>query len=89
MFEDVIWIKLHTCGKPSKVKRIVYGSTGREVKNWKELAILTENEFPFMASDFLQAYAICTGFDILGVQEKQRAKIKDFCETLYPVAKSL
>jgi hypothetical protein len=83
MFEDVIWTKLQTCGKPAKVKRIVYGSTGREVKNWKDLAILTENEFPFMASDFLQAYAICTGFDILNVQEKQRAKIKEFVESVY------
>lgn len=87
MFEDVIWTKLETCGKPSKVKRIVYGSTGREAKNWKELAILTENEFPFMASDFLQAYAIATGFDIIAIQEKQRLKIKEFCESIYPSAK--
>jgi hypothetical protein len=87
MFEDVIWTKLRTCGKPANIKKIMYGSTGREVTDWKQLAILTENEFPFMASDFIQAYAIATGFDIIGVQEKQRAKIKEFCEAVYPSSK--
>ena len=87
MFEDVIWTGLRTCGRPSKIEKIMYGSTGREVTHWKQLAILTENEFPFMASDFLQAYAIATGFDIIGVQEKQRAKIKEFYESVYPAAK--
>lgn len=87
MFEDVIWIRLHTSGRSSKVKRILYGSTGTEVKNWKQLAILTENEFPFMSSDFLQAYALATGFDIIDVQEKQRAKIKEFVDAVYPSSK--
>lgn len=83
MFEDVIWIELETAGRASKVNRIVYGSSGKELTHWKELAILTENEFPFMASDFLQAYAIATGFDMIGIQEKQRKLIKEFYETVY------
>lgn len=84
MFEDVIWVNLKTCGKTSKIKRIVYGSSGKEVSTWKQLAILTENEFPFMSSDFLQAYAVATGFDIIGVQNKQRSLIKEFFESVYP-----
>jgi hypothetical protein len=87
MFEDVIWVNLETSGRSNIVRKIVYGSTGVEVKYWKTLAILTENEFPFMASDFIQAYAIATGFDIIDVQDRQRKLIKEFCETVYPVAK--
>ena len=87
MFEAVIWMNLQTCGKTAKVKRIVYGSTGREISSWKDLAILTENEFPFMSSDFLQAYAIATGFDIIDVQNRQRKLIKDFVESIYPAPK--
>jgi hypothetical protein len=87
MFEAVIWTNLKTCGKTAKVKRILYGSTGREISNWKDLAILTENEFPFMSSDFLQAYALATGFDMIDVQNRQRKLIKEFCETVYPATK--
>jgi hypothetical protein len=87
MFEAVIWTNLQTCGKTAKVKRIVYGSTGREISNWKDLAILTENEFPFMSSDFLQAYALATGFDMIDVQNRQRKLIKEFCETVYMPSK--
>jgi hypothetical protein len=86
MFEDVVWINLKTCGKNVKVRKIVYGSTGCEIKSWKELAILTENEFPFMSSDFLQAYAVATGFDIIGVQNKQRKLIKEFYESVHTPA---
>lgn len=88
MFEDVIWVNLYTSGKTSKVKKIVYGSTGLEVTHWTALAVLTENEFPFMSSDFLQAYAIATNFDIIEIQEKQRKLIKEFCESIYTVTES-
>lgn len=85
MYEAVIWKELPSSGDSAKIKKIVYGSTGREVKDWKEFAILCENEFPFMSSEFLQAYAIVTGFDILKIQEKQRRLIKEFVESVYPV----
>jgi len=83
MYEAVIWKNIPVSGKSSKIKRIVYGSTGREIKDWKEFAILCENEFPFMSSEFLQAYALASGFDILGVQEKQRNLIKEFVGAVY------
>lgn len=83
MYEAVIWKTIPVTGETSKIKKIVYGSTGREVRDWKEFAILCENEFPFMSSEFLQAYALASGFDILGIQEKQRALIKEFVESVY------
>src|SRR3990167_5315311 len=72
MYEAVIWKNIHVSGEASEIKKIVYGSTGREVKDWKEFAILCENEFPFMSSEFLQAYAIASGLDLLKIQETQR-----------------
>jgi len=84
MFEAVIWKEIPVSGRKSKIKKIVFGSTGREVTDWKEFAILCENEFPFMSSEFLQAYAVATGFDIINVQEIQRKLIKDFVESVYP-----
>ena len=84
MFEAVIWQKIPVSGKPSPIRKIVYGSTGREVKDWKQFAIICENEFPFMSSEFLQAYAIATGFDLLAVQEHQRKLIKEFVNAVYP-----
>ena len=78
MYEAVIWKEIPVSGKTAVIEKIVYGSTGHEVKNWKEFAILCENEFPFMSSEFLQAYAVASGFDILGIQEKQRQLIKEF-----------
>lgn len=87
MFEDVIWIKLWTCGRKSKIKKIVYGSTGQEIKDYRQLIILTENEFPFMANDFLQAYALMSGLDLIDIQERQRKLIKEFFNVVYPSAK--
>ena len=83
MYEAVIWREIPVSGKTAEVKRIVYGSTGQEIRDWKTFAILAENEFPFMASEFLQAYAVASGFDILAVQEKQRNLIKDFVYAVY------
>ena len=84
MYEAVIWRNIPVSGKSEKIKKIVYGSTGREVKSWKEFAILCENEFPFMSSEFLQAYALVTGYDLIGIQEKQRNLIKEFVKSVYP-----
>ena len=84
MYEAVIWKEFPAALKFVEIKKIVYGSTGREIKDWKEFAILCENEFPFMSSEFLQAYAIASGFDILGIQEKQRNLIKEFVNAIYP-----
>lgn len=84
MYEAVIWRKVNLNGDGAQIKKIVYGSTGREVTDWKEFAILCENEFPFMSSEFLQAYAVVSGFDILGIQEKQRQLIKEFVHAVYP-----
>ena len=86
MYEAVIWREVPASGDYAKIKKILYGSTGREVKDWKEFAILCENEFPFMSSEFLQAYALATGFDLLGIQEKQRNLIKEFVHAVYPSA---
>lgn len=84
MYEAVIWKEIPASGKSSQVKKIVYGSTGEEIKDWRIFAILCENEFPFMASEFLQAYALATGFDLLGVQQTQRDLIKQFVHAVYP-----
>lgn len=84
MYEAVIWKYMKSSGEPSEIKRIVYGSTGEEIKDWKTFAILCENEFPFMSSEFLQAYALASGFDIIGVQNKQREMIRRFVEHVYP-----
>ena len=84
MYEAVIWKEIPVSGKIAEIKRIVYGSTYRQVKDWKEFAILCENEFPFMSSEFLQAYALATGYDLLGIQEKQRGLIKEFVSEIYP-----
>lgn len=83
MFEHAIWKEYTISPKSAKIEKIVYGSSGREVTDWKEFAILCENEFPFMASEFLQAYAVATGLDILDIQKKQRKLIKDFVESVY------
>ena len=85
MYEAVIWKNIPVSGESSEIKKIVYGSTGREVKDWKEFAILCENEFPFMSSEFLQAYALVSGLDLLGIQETQRNLIKKFVESVYPL----
>lgn len=84
MFEAVIWKKIPVSGRGSEIKKIVYGSSGREVTSWKQFAILCENEFPFMASEFLQAYAIASGLDLIDIQNRQRKLIKDFVESIYP-----
>ena len=83
MYEAVIWKNIPVSGQASEIKKIVYGSTGREVKDWRQFAILCENEFPFMASEFLQAYAIVSGLDLLGIQETQRNLIKKFVKGVY------
>lgn len=82
MYEAVIWKTIPVEGNGAYINKIVYGSTGREVTDWKEFAILCENEFPFMSSEFLQAYALATGYDLLGIQEKQRGLIKEFVESV-------
>ena len=84
MFEAVIWKKIPVSGEASKIKKIVYGSTGREIKDWRQFAILCENEFPFMSSEFLQAYAIASGLDLLAIQDTQRKLIKEFVQSVYP-----
>jgi len=84
MFEGVIWKELPVSGQTREIKKIVYGSTGEEVKSWKAFAILCENEFPFMASEFLQAYGLASGLDMIGIQNKQRNLIKEFVHAVYP-----
>lgn len=84
MYEAVIWKEVPVVGKSSEIKRIVYGSTGKEVKDWRVFAILCENEFPFMASEFLQAYALAAGLDLIGIQATQRKLIKEFVNGIYP-----
>lgn len=83
MYEAVIWKEIPVSGSAAEISKIVYGSTGEEIKDWKTFAILCENEFPFMGSEFLQAYAVASGFDILGFQEKQRNLIKEFVNAVY------
>lgn len=82
MYEAVIWKEIPASGKTAPIKRIVYGSTGQEINDWKQFAILCENEFPFMASEFLQAYAFAAGLDLIGIQNKQREMIRQFIEAV-------
>ena len=72
MYEAVIWKEIPVRGKTAKIKRIVYGSSGDEIKDWRVFAILCENEFPFMSSEFLQAYSLATRFDLIDLQNTQR-----------------
>lgn len=84
MYEAVIWREIPVSGEVCpKVRRILYGSTGEEVKDWKRLAILCENEFPFMSSEFLQAYALAAGYDLIGIQNTQRELIRRFVDAVY------
>lgn len=83
MYEPVIWKEIPASGRTSEIRRILYGSTGEEVTDWKTFAILCENEFPFMSSEFLQAYAIAAGFDLLQLQDRQRQLIKVFVNAVY------
>ena len=85
MYEAVIWKEIPAMGKPAKIKKIVYGSTGKQIKDWRQFAILCENEFPFMSSEFLQAYALASGLDLLAIQQTQRNLIKEFVESVYPI----
>lgn len=84
MFEAVIWKQIPVRGGSSEIKKIVYGSSGKEVTDWKQFAILCENEFPFMSSEFLQAYALAKGLDLIGIQNKQRELIRRFVLHVYP-----
>jgi hypothetical protein len=84
MYEAVIWKSIPVKGDSAEIKKIVYGSTGREVTDWKDFAILCENEFPFMSSEFLQAYALASGLDLIGIQNKQRELIRRFVLHVYP-----
>lgn len=83
MYEAVIWKEIPASGETREITKIVYGSSGQEVKSWKHFAILCENEFPFMSSEFLQAYALVSGLDILEIQKTQRRLIKEFVEKVY------
>ena len=82
MFEAVIWKKILVSGKAAQVRHIFYGSTGLEVTDYKQLIILTENEFPFMSDYFLEAYALCSGIDLVAIQNKQRQLIKEFFDAV-------
>lgn len=84
MYEAVIWKEIPASGETAKIEKIVYGSTGKEIKDWKTFAILCENEFPFMSSELLQAYALASGLDLIGIQETQRNLIKEFVTNVYP-----
>lgn len=84
MFEGAIWKEIPVSGYHREIKKIEYGSTGHEVKNWKAFAILCENEFPFMANEFLQAYAIAAGLDLIEIQNNQRNLIREFIGAVYP-----
>lgn len=84
MYEAVIWKEIPVSGSSSRINKIVYGSTGREVKSWTEFAVLCENEFPFMSSEFLQAYSLASGLNLIAIQGIQRNLIKEFVESVYP-----
>ena len=88
LFEAVIWKEIPLSGESAKVKRIVYGSTNCTIKDYRTLIILTDNEFPFSCNAFLQAYAMCSGLDLLDIQTKQRQLIKEFVDAVYTSAKS-
>lgn len=83
MYEAVIWKEFPVSGQTSTVKEIVYGSTSRKVTDWKEFAILCTNEFPFMGNEFLQAYAVVSGLDLIAIQERLFWLIKDFVYAVY------
>jgi len=83
MYEAVIWKKIPVSGKIAPITKILYGSTEIEIKDWHTFAILCENEFPFMSSEFLQAYAVAAGLPLLDIQRTQRQLIKEFVESIY------
>jgi hypothetical protein len=83
MFEAAIWKEIPVSGDTARVKCIKYGSTGQDLKSYRQLIILTENEFPFMSDYFIQAYALSSGLDIIDIQERQRELIKTFVRKVY------
>ena len=83
MFEAAIWKEIPVSGDTAKVKCIKYGSTGADLKSYKQLIILTENEFPFMSDYFIQAYALSSGLDVIEIQDRQRDMIKTFVRKVY------
>jgi hypothetical protein len=84
IFEAVTWKTMEVSGEGSRVRKIIYGSTGEEMKDPRQLMILTDNEFPFAANEMLQAYALTSGLDIIDIQKRQRKLIKDFIYDIYP-----
>jgi len=83
MYEAVIWREIPVSGEKANIKKIVYGSTGGEIKDWQTFAILCENEFPFMANEFLQGYAVGAKLPLIDIQNRQRKLIKDFVGDIY------
>lgn len=81
LYEAVIWKNIEVSGDLAKVDKILYGSTTEEV-NYRELTILTENEYPFFTEPILQAYAYAKGIDLFAYQYKQRQLIKEFVDAV-------
>ena len=82
MFEAAIWKDIAVKGTSSIVDSIVYGSTNDCIENYKDLILLTENEFPFMGEYILEAYAMASRFDLIGIQNKQRQLIYEFVNSI-------
>lgn len=80
LFEAVIWKDIKVSGYSADVTSIRDGK-GNDI-DYKKLTLLTEQEYAFMTDYILCAYAYASGFDLLGVQEKQRKLIKEFCDVV-------
>ncbi len=89
MFESVIWKDIPVSGKTAQITHIVYGSSTSEIKDYRQLILLTENEFPYMSEYILECYAFITGLDLVSIQNKQRQMMEDFVKTLYRKEKNV
>lgn len=76
LYEDAIWKDSIPSGKSARVTEII--SCGKRLEDHKQLVYLTENEFPIACEAILECYAYASGFDLAGVQDKQRQLIKEF-----------
>ena len=78
MFEAAIWKDFPVSEIIAQVKEVRMYNKPIKEKLYEKLVLLTENEFPFMAEDILQAYAFASGYNLIWMQDQQRQLIKRF-----------
>jgi hypothetical protein len=82
LFEPVIWKEFLVSGKSTQINEIRIKGQTIEDNLYEKLVLLTENEFPFMSEYILEAYAFMNGFNLSGIQNRQRWLLWEFVKNL-------